>query len=164
MRSTIGAHEDDPERSTSKGVDCFEEPAMTRLHRIVPIVALAASVLGAGGAIIAVTSSDDEATVSSTQLDAKPTEGSAVGSASGTEVPIKGFAFLPESITVAAGATVEWTNKDSFAHSIKSADGSFDSPDLAEGQAFSHAFATPGTYSYICGIHNSMTGTVIVNA
>jgi plastocyanin len=29
-------------------------------------------------------------------------------------------------------------------------------------KTFTHRFDTPGTYPYFCGVHNSMTGTVIV--
>ena len=82
--------------------------------------------------------------------------------ADATAVAIRDFAFDPPMITVKAGATVTWTNGDSFAHSVKSADGSFVSQDLQSGQTYSTGFAAPGTFPYVCGIHNSMTGTVVV--
>jgi plastocyanin len=80
----------------------------------------------------------------------------------GTPVGISNFKFVPPTITVAAGGSVTWTNQDSFAHSIKSGDGSFDSPDIASGQTFTAKFLTAGTFTYVCGIHNFMTGTVVV--
>ena len=72
------------------------------------------------------------------------------------------FAFQPEPITVAVGQEVTWTNDDPFAHTVKAADGTFDSGRMDEGAAFTTSFAAPGSYAYLCGIHNSMTGTVVV--
>jgi plastocyanin len=94
---------------------------------------------------------------SSTATASAPAAGAA-----GTPVAIKDFKFGPTSVTVAAGGSVTWTNQDSFAHSIKSGDGSFDSPDIATGQTFTAKFPTAGTFTYVCGIHNFMTGTVVV--
>jgi plastocyanin len=85
-----------------------------------------------------------------------------VATGSTEAVQIKSFAFAPPSTTVKVGQTITWTNADAFAHSIKSADGSFDSPDLAQNATYSASFATAGQFPYICGIHNSMTGTVVV--
>jgi plastocyanin len=83
-------------------------------------------------------------------------------SAAATAEVIKDFAFSPETVTVKVGSAVTWTNQDSFAHSVKSADGSFVSQDLQQGQTFTAAFNTAGSFAYICGIHNFMTGTVVV--
>lgn len=83
-------------------------------------------------------------------------------SAARTAEVIKDFAFSPGTVTVKVGSAVTWTNNDGFAHSIKSADGSFVSQDLSQGQTFSKTFTTPGTFPYICGIHAFMTGTVVV--
>jgi plastocyanin len=83
-------------------------------------------------------------------------------SGSGAAEVISDFAFSPETITVKVGSAVTWTNHDPFAHSVKSADGTFVSQDLEQGQTFSATFNTAGTFAYICGIHNSMTGTVVV--
>jgi plastocyanin len=77
-------------------------------------------------------------------------------------VAIKDFAFSPETVMVKVGNAITWTNGDGFAHSVKSADGSFVSQDLQQGQTFTTTFTAPGTHAYVCGIHNSMTGTVVV--
>lgn len=80
------------------------------------------------------------------------------------EVVIEDFTFQPREITVPTGTTVTWTNTDTFAHSIQPDDELFPtSPDIETGESFSHAYEDPGTYPYICGIHNSMTGTVVVS-
>jgi plastocyanin len=81
---------------------------------------------------------------------------------SATPVEIIDFAFSPETVTVKVGSAITWTNGDGFAHSVKSADGSFVSQDLQQGQSYASTFTTPGSYAYVCGIHNSMTGTVVV--
>jgi plastocyanin len=90
--------------------------------------------------------------------------GSAASTASGSGTPatIAGFAFSPETVTVKVGGAVTWTNKDSSTHSVKSADGSFVSQDLQDGQAFTASFKTAGTFAYVCGIHAFMKGTVVV--
>ena len=77
-------------------------------------------------------------------------------------VAISDFTFATDPITVAAGSTITWTNADSFAHSVVATDGSFISDSLGNGETFSSTFDTAGTFDYVCGIHGSMTGTVIV--
>ena len=105
-------------------------------------------------ALTAAISSGDDGAAASTTIAAPA--GLAVAAT------IVDFAFSPEPVTVTAGQTVTWTNHDPFAHSIKSSDGSFDSASLGQGASYSATFSTPGTYAYLCGIHNSMTGTVVV--
>lgn len=79
-------------------------------------------------------------------------------------VDIVDFAFAPDPLRITAGATVTWTNKDSFAHTA-TGDGdapAFDTGNLDQGTSASHTFDAPGTFTYLCAIHNSMTGTVVV--
>lgn len=100
--------------------------------------------------------------------DGQSGSGSASTSAGGppatsATVDIRSFTFMPAEITVAAGATVTWTNFDRFAHTVKAEDTQFrESPDMAENDRFEIKFTRPGTYTYICGLHNSMRGTVTV--
>jgi plastocyanin len=70
--------------------------------------------------------------------------------------------FNPNSLTVAAGTTVSWTNTDSVAHTSTSDASGWNSGTLAPGQRFDVAFPTNGTFHYHCAIHPGMTGTVIV--
>jgi plastocyanin len=93
-----------------------------------------------------------------------PATSAASASASATSVEIKDFAFGPQTVTVKAGTAVKWTNQDGTDHSIQSATGAFGSQDIGQGQTFTASFSTPGTFAYICGIHHSMTGTVVVTA
>lgn len=80
-------------------------------------------------------------------------------------VTIADFAFDPVDVTVPAGTDVTWTNTDGSPHSIQDDSGTElfpESEDLDRGDAFTFAYAEPGTYPYICGIHNYMRGTVTV--
>jgi plastocyanin len=80
----------------------------------------------------------------------------------GDQVTIDNFAFAPATLTVKAGTTVTWTNKDEEPHTVAASDGSFHSPGMGTGATFTHTFATAGTFDYICSIHPSMHGTVVV--
>ncbi len=75
-------------------------------------------------------------------------------------VSIKNFAFAPRTVNAKAGETIKWTNEDAASHTVKW-DGT-ESPELFEGDSWSYTFDEPGTYDYICGIHPSMKGTIIV--
>jgi plastocyanin len=80
-------------------------------------------------------------------------------------VTIENYGFTPGAITVKAGTTVTWTNKDEEPHSVVSADEPMHSPTLAgKDDTFSHTFTKPGRYAYNCGIHPFMHGTVEVTA
>lgn len=80
-----------------------------------------------------------------------------------TPVAIKDFAFDPAVVTVRAGETVTWISQDGVAHTVAAQPSAFESDVLDANERYSHAFTTPGTYRYICSIHPSMHGTVIVN-
>ena len=92
-----------------------------------------------------------------------PASVAAPGQGPGTAVSIAGFAFVPSTITVAAGQSITWTNTDPVAHTSTSDDRtSWDSGDLGPHASFSTTFAQPGTYAYHCTIHPFIRGTVIV--
>jgi amicyanin len=79
------------------------------------------------------------------------------------QVKIDNFSFAPANLTVPVGATVTWTNQDDVPHTIRSAEGqTLKSPVMDTDQTFSFTFTKAGTYSYFCGIHPKMTGTVVV--
>jgi plastocyanin len=80
-------------------------------------------------------------------------------------ISIDNFTFGPAKLTVKAGTTVTWTNKDDIPHGIASADNAFTrSKALDTDDAFSFTFTTPGTYQYFCYIHPHMVGTIVVEA
>ncbi len=80
----------------------------------------------------------------------------------GKQVNIDGFAFVPLTLTVKAGTTVTWTNRDEEPHTVAASDGSFRSPGMGTGATFAHTFASAGTFDYVCSIHPMMHGTVVV--
>ena len=90
-----------------------------------------------------------------------PTSNTAVPG-SKSEIIISGFKFVPDTVTVAIGTTVTWTNQDSTNHTVVADDGSWKSEKLAKDATFSFTFDKAGTYTYKCNIHTSMKGTIIV--
>lgn len=78
-------------------------------------------------------------------------------------VTIAGRAFSPGALSVRAGTTVTWTNRDGNEHTVTADGGAFDSGTLADGQSFSFTFAAPGSFAYFCAIHPNMRGTVKVD-
>ena len=82
--------------------------------------------------------------------------------ASPATVDIDNFAFTPAALTVTAGTTVTWKNEDDSPHRIGDKDGTFKSAALDTDDTFSHTFAAPGEYPYICTIHPYMVGKIIV--
>jgi plastocyanin len=78
-------------------------------------------------------------------------------------VSIDNFTFTPQTLTVKAGTTVTWTNKDDIPHGIASDNKAFaKSKALDTDDSYSVTFTTAGTYKYFCYIHPHMTGTIIV--
>jgi plastocyanin len=71
--------------------------------------------------------------------------------------------FDPETITVAAGTTVTWTNTGTAPHTVTSDTNAWpDSGQITAGKKFTHTFATAGTFQYHCTVHPTMKGTVTV--
>lgn len=82
-----------------------------------------------------------------------------------TVVSIGNFTFAPQTLTVKAGTTVKWTNKDDIPHGIAATNNAFArSGALDTDDSYSFTFTTPGTYQYFCYIHPHMTGTIVVQA
>jgi plastocyanin len=79
-------------------------------------------------------------------------------------IVIDNFSFSPPQLSVAAGATVTWENRDDIPHTIvnDATPRAFKSPPVDSGEKFSQVFVKPGTYRYFCSLHPHMTGTIIV--
>ena len=77
-------------------------------------------------------------------------------------IVINQFMFQPTTLTVKAGSTVTWLNKDEEPHTVVSATGLFRSAALDTNDRFSFKFSKPGTYAFVCTIHPQMIGTIIV--
>ena len=91
--------------------------------------------------------------------------GRADNAAQSSAVSIDNFTFGPPSLTVKAGTTVTWTNRDDIPHGIASSNNAFSkSKALDTDDSYSFTFATPGSYQYFCYIHPHMVGTIVVEA
>lgn len=104
----------------------------------------------------------------------------ATASSSTAQVVIANFLYSPSDLTVAAGTTVTWINKDTVGHTVT--EGSPNSPKPASGRVFDSAhgtsgadvimippggswsftFTTPGDYAYYCIPHPYMIAHVTV--
>lgn len=90
-----------------------------------------------------------------------------------------GLRFVPDTITIRAGDSVEWRNKAIMAHTVTANPAAvkdpshvalppgvapFDSGEIPSGQVWTHRFTTPGTYRYVCKPHEGlgMRATVVV--
>ena len=82
--------------------------------------------------------------------------------ASPATVDIDNFDFTPAALTVSAGTTVTWKNEDDSPHRIGDKNGTFKSAAMDTDDSFSHTFAAPGEYPYICTIHPYMVGKIVV--
>jgi plastocyanin len=77
-----------------------------------------------------------------------------------TDLVIEEFAF--GSPSVRTGATVPVVNRDGVEHTVTADDGTFD---ITVGPGSTTTFdapSTPGTYTFVCLIHPSMSGSIAV--
>src|SRR6266571_2823593 len=106
---------------------------------------------------------------------------SGVPSATSTIVDVtvgggNGFQFVPDTVNISVGDTVQWTWATSF-HSVTSgppcvADSQYCSPNdmncasgilSNSGTVYTHTFSQAGAYSYFCAAHCSLGMTGVVN-
>jgi plastocyanin len=78
------------------------------------------------------------------------------------QATIDNFTFAPKTLTVKAGTTIHWTNKDDSPHTVTSDQGVFASPLMDTDQSFQYTFTKPGKFTYFCKLHPAMTGVVVV--
>ncbi len=97
-----------------------------------------------------------------------PGSGGSVASAAPGTVQLSGYAFVPGTLTVAAGTTVTFTNADSVTHTVtEGQDGTpvaspMANAGLSRGGSTTVAFASAGTFHFTCTVHHSMNLTVTV--
>ncbi len=78
-------------------------------------------------------------------------------------IKIVNFMFSPMTVKVNPGELIEVTNEDTVAHTLTAVHRQFNTGNIAHLQTKSfHAPKKPGTYDYICNIHQFMTGTIVV--
>ncbi|MFQ5651934.1 MAG: cupredoxin domain-containing protein [bacterium] len=82
------------------------------------------------------------------------------------DVSITNGQFVPQQVTISAGTTVRWTNKDGEVRTVESGTpmnptSAFNSPNLQPNQSWPHTFTSVGTFDYYSSITGA-TGKVIV--
>jgi plastocyanin len=78
------------------------------------------------------------------------------------DVNISGFTFGPATLKVDIGKPVTWTNADDSPHQVTVATSGRRTPVLLKGESTTLTFDEAGTFSYICGLHPNMKGTIEV--
>jgi len=86
----------------------------------------------------------------------------AVAAQAGPRIEITKHKFSRPTLTVPAGTTVTWLNRDDDLHTVVSTTLAFKSAGLETDEAYSYKFTKPGVYEYFCTLHPLMTGKVIV--
>jgi plastocyanin len=84
------------------------------------------------------------------------------GATSAKTIAIDGTAFEPREVTVSAGDTVEWINKDPFPHNVSSSAGAFRSGALQTDERWTYRATARGTFPYVCTLHPGMSGVLHV--
>lgn len=75
------------------------------------------------------------------------------------------YSFGPDSMTIRGGDDVTWANNGQLDHAVESTSGPVEfETGVIKPQAASRNvhFVTPGTYTYRCSIHQTMTGKLVV--
>jgi plastocyanin len=78
------------------------------------------------------------------------------------KVTIEGMRFQPEVLTVEAGDSILWVNKDPFPHTTTSRAGGFDSREIGPGKSWTYTARTKGEFPYICALHPTMQAVLRV--
>lgn len=75
-------------------------------------------------------------------------------------IEIRGMEFHPAALTVTAGDTVVWINRDMVPHTATATD--WDTGQLSQGQSGRAVARRAGRMRYICTLHPLMQGTLII--
>jgi len=121
--------------------------------------ALVSLVAAFGLVMIAMTSG--AAAGATSQAAAKPAAKGAAKAAT-HKVTIEGTRFDAADLTVNAGDSIVWENKDPYPHTATSKTGGFDSKDIASEKSWKYVAKKKGDFPYVCTIHPSMKGTLHV--
>jgi plastocyanin len=81
------------------------------------------------------------------------------------KIEIKDKKYNPTKLTIKAGETVMWTNRDDSDHTIIADDGSFgtkEGDDLNPGESYKFTFKKKGKFTYHCKYHPREKGVIIV--
>jgi plastocyanin len=128
----------------------------TRLGRTRPPTGVTALLTAAALALAGCGGGGDAGSSSSTSA-------TAASNVTPQAVKIVDYTYKPETITVPTGATVEFDNKDSTAHTATSTEsGAFESGAIQPGESGSITLRKAGTFAYYCAFHPFMKGKIVV--
>ena len=77
------------------------------------------------------------------------------GSPGVNEIWLEYKAYNPTQLSVVAGTTVTFTNKDNANHSITETSGLFDSGTIKSGNSYAYTFNDKGTFYFFCNYHST---------
>jgi plastocyanin len=77
-------------------------------------------------------------------------------------VTMDSTSFQPLRLTVGAGDSVVWINKDPFPHTATSAPGGFDSGSIAPDKSWTFKTGKKGEFDYVCTLHPTMKARLTV--
>jgi plastocyanin len=77
-------------------------------------------------------------------------------------VEMRGFAFVPARLQLAAGDTVVWLNRDVVPHTATGDDRAWDSGSIGPGAHWQRVASDTGAHAYVCTFHPTMRGTLVV--
>jgi plastocyanin len=118
---------------------------MRRLALVVPLMLVAAAVVGAPAVAGGGCHDGGNKQVSTTSID------------------MKDLCFTPSVAHVDVGDKVTWTNVDPVFHNVVGVGGSwYIEQDFSDGDRAAIRFDEPGTYVYSCAYHPGMSGAVVV--
>jgi plastocyanin len=89
----------------------------------------------------------------------------AITTGAGVAVDMRQSCFEPTVLTIRTGERVTWTNRDAGPHTVTGAAngwGNFEA--VQQGQTISFDFDEPGVYPYVCWLHPTMLGAVVVDS
>jgi len=77
------------------------------------------------------------------------------------EVDVRNLTFAPDTLIVAVGDTVSWTNRDLVPHTV-TADADWDSGAVPNGAIFTWVAGRAGVIRYRCAYHPMMIASITV--
>lgn len=77
-------------------------------------------------------------------------------------VTIDATSYRPKTLTVHAGDSIVWVNKDLLKHTVTAKNGGFDSRDIPAGGSWKYTAKGEGLVGYGCIYHPTMKGTLRV--
>ena len=77
-------------------------------------------------------------------------------------VAIRNMQFDPAELIVKRGSRVVWVNEDLFPHTATATAKRFDSGSIEAGASWGYVASQPGDYAYLCALHPTMKGRLIV--